>query len=352
MASHRILIVDDQHETRRMLRSGLETLGPEFSIVDVPSAEEAIFLISYQDFDLLVADVRLPGISGLELMRRIRNQNPELKVILVTGIVDPDLRKQVALAGADAFFIKPIELADFLDTVERCLSLDGSSIPDPSLIEEEEPTENVSERLARMRKELDAFSAILLDDSGKILARAGDLPVDAADSTLIPSLMAVFSASAKVTNVLEMNPPDDLFYFAGNHYSIFFTHIGETYALFVAVDPLGASDQIGGISQIIKAAAQDILSNLAQIGVPLETGKLPPLPVREPEEDLPIRVGESPALESIFHQVAGKVLKTDEVDAFWDSAVDDEAEESVVSADVISYEQARQLGLAPNEDEE
>jgi DNA-binding NtrC family response regulator len=99
-----ILIVDDQHEVRRMLRAGIETLDPEFQVLDLPSAEESLVVISMQPVDLLVTDIRLPGISGLELMQKIRKRNPGLKVIVITGLLDPDLLSQVKQAGAEAFF--------------------------------------------------------------------------------------------------------------------------------------------------------------------------------------------------------------------------------------------------------
>ena len=76
MAAHRILIVDDQHEVRRMLSTSLRTLGPEIEVVDVPSGEEALLVASRRPVDLLISDVRLPGLSGLELMARVHKRNP------------------------------------------------------------------------------------------------------------------------------------------------------------------------------------------------------------------------------------------------------------------------------------
>ena len=58
-------------------------------MVDVPSGEEALLVASRRPVDLLIADVRLPGISGLELMARVHKRNPELKTILITGLTDP-----------------------------------------------------------------------------------------------------------------------------------------------------------------------------------------------------------------------------------------------------------------------
>ena len=106
MSKFRILIVDDQLDVRRMLRAGVETLGSDFKVVDVPSGEEALLVISSQTFDLLIIDVLLPGISGLELIQQVRNRIPDIRIILITGSMESEIRRQVADAGADAFFFQ------------------------------------------------------------------------------------------------------------------------------------------------------------------------------------------------------------------------------------------------------
>src|SRR5512133_2743145 len=132
MAKHRILLVDDQHEIRRMLRAGLETLGPDYQITDVPSAEEAMLVISRHPIDLLICDIRLPGMTGLELKAKVQRRNPDLKVILITGLTDTKIRKQVADAGVDGFFTKPLVLADLLDAVERIVGEVQTFLPKES----------------------------------------------------------------------------------------------------------------------------------------------------------------------------------------------------------------------------
>ena len=111
-------------------------LGQHFDVLEVPSGEEALLISSQLPLDLVVADVRLPGMSGLELVARLQKRTPKIHTILVTGVDEPRLRRQVAEAGADAFFYKPVEMADFLDAVERCLGLAGEAFPLPPVAEE------------------------------------------------------------------------------------------------------------------------------------------------------------------------------------------------------------------------
>ena len=115
MAAFRVLVVDDNHEVRRMVTASIKTLGADIDVLDVPSAEEALFIIASLSFDLVVLDFRLPGMSGLEMVNRLRKHKPEIKIILVTGVEDPATRQQVSEAGAAAYFFKPIDITTFLE---------------------------------------------------------------------------------------------------------------------------------------------------------------------------------------------------------------------------------------------
>jgi len=353
MAKYRILIVDDEREMRKALRAAVESLGPEFEVVAVPSAEEAFLEIGMTKFDILVADVVLPGMSGLELMEKVKVRSPEVKIILVTGTVDRVIRRKVADANSDAFFLKPLDTADFLDAVERCLGLVEASSFDQDLLSDLKPTENVSERLSGLRIELDAVSAVLLENQGKILARAGDLPDDTMELSLLPSLMSSFSASGKVSRFLGSDTPNTLSYFAGSKFDLFLAHVGEAYALLLVTNPISVDDKVSVIIREVYSTVKDLYDILHNIGVPLKSEDQPPQVVEEPEDEMIEEdEEEAPILDALFQSVESKVLKTEDVNAFWSSLVEGEPVNDVQSADALTYDQAVQLGLAPDEEGE
>ena len=76
MVAYRILIVEDQREVSLLLRSALQTLEHDLEVVEIPSGEEAILDASRNKVDLLVTDYRLAGITGIELMRKVRSHRP------------------------------------------------------------------------------------------------------------------------------------------------------------------------------------------------------------------------------------------------------------------------------------
>ena len=61
MTAYRVLVVEDNHEVRRMVTASIKTLGTEIDVLDVPSAEEALFISTSLPLDLVVIDFRLPG---------------------------------------------------------------------------------------------------------------------------------------------------------------------------------------------------------------------------------------------------------------------------------------------------
>src|SRR5215208_6564291 len=99
MSAPTILIVDDQRDIVRLLHSTLQTLGHKLDIIDAPSGEEALLEASRRKVDLLVADYLLPGISGVELLRKVKVRNPDLKVIFISGITERRARNEMLNAG-------------------------------------------------------------------------------------------------------------------------------------------------------------------------------------------------------------------------------------------------------------
>ena len=108
----RLLIIDD-HE---MVREGLKAMllaEPDFSIVgDAANAGQALTLIERLRPDIVLLDVRLPGMSGVEICRTVTEKYPESAVIILTTFTDEHLVSQCIQAGARGFIVKDIERFD------------------------------------------------------------------------------------------------------------------------------------------------------------------------------------------------------------------------------------------------
>jgi DNA-binding NtrC family response regulator len=121
----RILIVDDDPGQRSLLDSFLR--GQDFETVLADSGERALELLPAGKFSMMISDVRMPGLSGLETLRRVRPQFPSLPVLLVTAYAD--IREAVGAMrdGALNYLAKPIDLDELLATVRQATGLASST---------------------------------------------------------------------------------------------------------------------------------------------------------------------------------------------------------------------------------
>jgi CheY-like chemotaxis protein len=268
-----------------------------------------------------------------------------LKVILITGMTDPEIKRQAVEAGADAFFLKPVVMAEFLDTVDRCLDLAKPAPAAPASAGTKPSTGGLAERIASLRQELHAISAILLDERGRISVQAGDFPDAGIEATLFPALMGNFSIGEKISLLLGTTTPEDLFCYTGAKYDLFMSHVGPSYALLVMVSKAPRNESPGTIGVTIQKAAQELLSILTDLGV---TPTIPEA-VPAPPESETITEARLPELDNLFRLKRKKSLKPEEVDAFWDTLAENTTGEDVISTEALSYEQARRLGLLPDE---
>ncbi|PYM12488.1 MAG: sigma-54-dependent Fis family transcriptional regulator [Verrucomicrobia bacterium] len=113
----RILIVDDDAGQRSLLDSFLKSQG--FDTVPVASGEQALEVLRAGEFSMMISDVRMPGISGLETLRRARKEHRVLPVLLVTAYAD--IREAVGAMrdGAVNYLPKPIDLDELLASVQQ-----------------------------------------------------------------------------------------------------------------------------------------------------------------------------------------------------------------------------------------
>ena len=121
----RILIVDDDVGQRSLLDSFLRSQN--FATVLAASGEEALARLPAGNFALMISDVRMPGLSGLETLRRVRPQFPALPVLLVTAYADIRDAVEAMRDGALNYLAKPIDLDELLATVRQAIGLAQSA---------------------------------------------------------------------------------------------------------------------------------------------------------------------------------------------------------------------------------
>ena len=117
MADLRLLLVDDEVEFLEPMEARLKRR--KIACHTAESGAAALELLKQHTFDCAVVDVKMPGMDGLDLLRRMRQDYPALPVILLTGHASVELGVQGMELGAFEYLMKPIDLDELLDTIRR-----------------------------------------------------------------------------------------------------------------------------------------------------------------------------------------------------------------------------------------
>ena len=118
-AGGRILLVDDDESLRRVTQFQLEQAG--YEVATAAGGAEALQALQRSPQDIVVTDLRMPGLSGLELLRKIRADYPEISVVIVTAFGTIETAVEAMKAGAYDYVTKPVNPAELVLIIERAL---------------------------------------------------------------------------------------------------------------------------------------------------------------------------------------------------------------------------------------
>lgn len=354
-----LLLVDDQRDILRLLRSTLDTLkNKEIKIFEAQSGEEALLESARHKIDMLVTDYKLPGMSGVELMHKVRARHPEVKVIFITGTTERKMREEMLNTGTFAIFDKPIPIADFLDSVERGLGLVQTIFPPEASVpgKSEETHTRLSDLLVNFRQDFSADAVFLLNDRGLIHARTGNLHDPSMEVSLISTLMAIHNTSLKVARHNHQESIESYHVFNGGDHDLLFMPVTQLYALLVAGRGLADEGQILDTMRGLLALRTQVEKALTSMGV---TGELkfktapaaaPPMSVPVRNTDQLAKATPAPEMEALFEQAGEKTKpnKAQNTNDFWEEAAEDLGRKST-NPEVISLEEAKKMGLIPGE---
>ena len=120
MTEAQILVVDDEVGMVTLLCNYLTREG--YAVTTAPSAEVALQVLEEHDIDVVLTDMRMPGMSGMELVREIHTSRPETQVILMTAFGSIDVAVEAMKAGAYHFVTKPVKLSEVVALVRKALT--------------------------------------------------------------------------------------------------------------------------------------------------------------------------------------------------------------------------------------
>ena len=367
-----ILVVDDHFEMLEFLRSMLELSNQDCEVLAVPSAEEGLLELRRAQFDLLITDVRLPGMSGFDLVRRVKALGREVPVIMITAYSSNQGKKEAADLGVYRYFQKPLDTDSVLTAVHIALHGESVAVPPPKLaVPTPQPTavsDDLQRRLDSLRVDTGAMHLTLTTAVGEILFSAGD-----GRQFDLKKLMGIvadnLSHSFLLGDELGAAEPFTLQYHMGDNFEFYCANVGRGHFLTLFFDMASRRGRIGTIWVFTQRAIKDLRALLPSLESSSQSSQQARVEAVEPEivnegdavTDLPRQPDPVPAPEeetepppadyldiapdelmNLLSGDSGPVDETADVDAFWDTALTNDESDSSVG---ISLDEALQRGL-------
>ncbi len=382
MHTRRILIVDDAPEFAHLVKDALATMQIPLQVTVYLSGEEAWLEALKTRFDLIITDLRLPGISGTELIRRIRQRFPKIKIIAVSGLAEAGLTERTRAAGVDAFYRKPVEIPLLLTKIDNLLSeigqdeeMDDRPAKPPMLsrlvtvplslkpdMEEstQEPLKRVNkttpedlaamrdleQRLLKLMRESGAPGVVLTTLTGQVLYAHGSAVEFKFSTELINACTNLVSAIKQAAHQPEETTTLGMLALAGNTTDLFIAHVSKYFVWLLFPTGSQSADASKAAAAIYgsKDSLQYILNMLALLPNPVHPH--PPVGKNEPQKERIVTVEEDDL--KIIEKIPGNRIDKKDVNAFWDEDGSDK-NDNAISSETISFDKAASMGLVPPE---
>jgi DNA-binding response OmpR family regulator len=389
-----ILVVDDHFEMLEFLRSMLELTNRNYRVLGVPSAEEGLLELRRrtrqgEPFDLLITDVRLPGMSGFELARKVRELRADLPIMIITAYASAQGRKEAEQLSVHRYFEKPLDTDAMLASVHSALYPDAGAPPpapkpagaepalprDATLTGATDPApeaiwrQEIARRTQALLSDTGAVQALLCDRQGRILVRVGaatQQPLERLAQLLARTMTHSFALAAE----LGSDEPFTIQYQAGERVDLYTANVGRHAFLVLLFDARARRGRIGTVWVFAQRAIKDILDVLPAPGEgrrqettpagPPQTAHAAPRHreqgAQQERQDAPQEAtraaGASPTIACSEEDAAAlldlldqaKDLGSEDLDAFWDEAAADAGRDDMNG---LTFDEAMRRGLLP-----
>jgi CheY-like chemotaxis protein len=261
MVTRHVLIVDDEPKVGYFLRKALELSKRDCRVSTARTGEEALEILERDHVDLLVTDLRMPGVSGLDLMRWVKTRSPGTSTILITAYGNEEIKVEARRLEVYEYLTKPFNVKDFTQIVDGALKNLAASTPGYTIISDQ-TFEMVNERLERLCNETGAHCAFLADMQGQRLAEVG--PVAGLDTTMLLTLLAGgFVTSAELARRFNRGRAANLLFQEGEDYDICSSNVGDNLLVALIFEKTTQKGRLGMVWLYTRRAITDLLSLLS-----------------------------------------------------------------------------------------
>jgi len=119
----RILVIEDDEEMRSLLEDFIE--GEGYGVESVEDGSEGFRKLAKENFDLIVTDIRMPGLNGLDILPGLKQIQPSIPIIVITAFGSEEVQRRALERGADAYLEKPLQLDQLRTLIQEMVSSQG-----------------------------------------------------------------------------------------------------------------------------------------------------------------------------------------------------------------------------------
>lgn len=239
---NRILVVDDSPQISKALSDLLTTSG--YAVRTAPSGERALQILESATFDLIITDLKMTGMSGIDLARAVQERTPGVSVVILTGFGDMDSVINAFRLGVADYLKKPFSIDEVMSVVEREIAKSQSRQVAPAARPAEKPPrlyifqqrdlDQIETVLSRLRAQATAESAMLVEQAGYVIAAKG-LSSAVEVEPLSDLIASSRSTSASLASLLGESQDFSTSYMEGQRVSVYTTSLGRGLYLVVIV---------------------------------------------------------------------------------------------------------------------
>jgi DNA-binding response OmpR family regulator len=285
---YKIMVVDDSPQISKALTDLLGASG--YFVRAAPSGERALQILETSKFDLIITDLKMTGMTGIELAKQVQERVPGLPVVILTGYGDMDSVISALRLGVADYLKKPFSIDEVLAVVEREIIKSRGRPAKPAAVatpEEKLPRlylfaqrdlEQIEAVLSRLRAQATAESVMLVEQAGYVIAAKG--LSSSGDVEPLSNLIASSrSSSASLASLLGEVQDFSTSYMEGQRVSVYTTSLGRALYLAVIVPKgtkqglvwLYAKEAAVEIDRIVQRATASMQTQLGHAVSPADT---------------------------------------------------------------------------------
>jgi CheY-like chemotaxis protein len=257
MAPRNILIVDDEESLAFFLQQSLLEGNKDWQVEIAESAEEALIKLNRRRYEVIVADLRMSGINGLELVEAVHSIDPAIQVILMTAYGSDAVEAEARRLQVYKYVTKPFKMETMRTLVQSALSEMAISRKGVFILSAER-FEAVNKCLSNLRSEVGAQCLLLADVVGQTITEVG--VTKGLDLAAITSLLGgIFAATPEMSRLLGGKRIFNLHYLENEEYDLYASNVGENLFMAVIFDRKVRAGRIGMVWLYMKRTLEELL---------------------------------------------------------------------------------------------